>query len=290
MTVAEKAYRMIDVSANQGRINWQAVRASGIEAAVIRGGFWRTRDVWAEANLQGAAEAGLAVGVYWFMYSLSEADAIAEANACASLLSGKKITLPVFADFEYDTERYAAEKGLTFTKERRTAVIRAFCERIRARGYTPGVYLNPDYILYRVKWDQLKTYSLMLAQWVLGGYVTHGEVAPDSVSKAYGMPAAWQIGLGIGIPGISKEVDLDYGYIAPLNVPDEANEIRRGDRVTVKKYRFSGTRRLGQTYTGGTYVIFYDIYDVISVAGDRVVIGIGNTVTAAVHRSDVKKI
>ena len=44
----------------------------------------------------------------------------------------------------------------------------------------------------------------------------------------------------------------------------------------------------GYTYTGGVFRVWHDVYDVISVAGDRVVIGVGSAVTAAVNVSDLE--
>ncbi len=52
----------------------------------------------------------------------------------------------------------------------------------------------------------------------------------------------------------------------------------------------SGSKTVGYRYGGGTFVCYYSVYDVISVNGDRVVIGIGSTVTAAVDRKDLKKV
>lgn len=291
MANAKKAYKMIDVSANQGAIDWPQVKLGGIEAAVIRGGFWRTKDIYAEVNFTKAAASGMQVGAYWFLYSLNEADAAAEADACASLLRGKRITLPVFADFEYDTERYAGEKGVAFTKEMRTSIIRAFCERIRKKGYVPGVYMNPDYIYYRVNYEQLKSYPLMLAQWVTNGYVSHDSVDAALVSRSFGDVAAWQIGKGRNVPGIKTDVDIDFGYIEPTKESLVSSEktLRAGDRVRVANYQMSFGKKIGRTYTGGYFVAYYDVYDVISVSGDRVVIGIGKIVTAAVNRADLVK-
>ena len=43
------------------------------------------------------------------------------------------------------------------------------------------------------------------------------------------------------------------------------------------------------TYNGVRFATYYDEYDVIQVNGDRVVIGIGNTVTAAVNAANIAK-
>ena len=47
-----------------------------------------------------------------------------------------KINLPVFFDFEYDTVNYAKKQGVTLGKEAFNAHTVAFCETIKAAGYT----------------------------------------------------------------------------------------------------------------------------------------------------------
>ena len=55
-------------------------------------------------------------------------------------------------------------------------------------------------------------------------------------------------------------------------------KIAVGGKVKVKK---------AVTYDGKSFATYYDKYDVIEVSGDRVVIGIGKTVTAAVKASNL---
>ena len=43
------------------------------------------------------------------------------------------------------------------------------------------------------------------------------------------------------------------------------------------------------TYDGKSFKTYYDTYDVIQVNGDRVVIGVGATVTAAVNAANLRK-
>ena len=42
------------------------------------------------------------------------------------------------------------------------------------------------------------------------------------------------------------------------------------------------------TYTGQKFKTYYDEYDVIQVNGDRAVIGIGKTVTAAINIKNIQ--
>lgn len=58
-------------------------------------------------------------------------------------------------------------------------------------------------------------------------------------------------------------------------------QLKKGDKVRVLK---------AITYTGKTFKCWYSKYDVIEVSGDRIVIGIGKVVTAAVHRRNLEKI
>lgn len=66
--------------------------------------------------------------------------------------------------------------------------------------------------------------------------------------------------------------------------------IKKGDKVKVIRTVKSGSRTKGYQYSGGMFTCYYSVYDVIQVKGDRVVIGIGSTVTAAVKMADLAKV
>ena len=63
--------------------------------------------------------------------------------------------------------------------------------------------------------------------------------------------------------------------------PSTSTELKKGDKVKVLK---------AVTYTGKKFVTWYRQYDVLEVSGDRIVIGIGKTVTAAVHKDNLQKV
>ena len=71
--------------------------------------------------------------------------------------------------------------------------------------------------------------------------------------------------------------------------PEKGGDIKKGDKVKVIRTFKQGTKTKGYQYAGGTFVCWYSVYDVIQVKGDRVVIGIGSTVTAAVNMKDLAK-
>lgn len=69
----------------------------------------------------------------------------------------------------------------------------------------------------------------------------------------------------------------------------EATDIKKGDKVNVTRTTKSGSKTKGYQYFGGMFTCYYSVYDVISVKGDMVVIGIDSTVTAAVKKADIAK-
>ena len=66
---------------------------------------------------------------------------------------------------------------------------------------------------------------------------------------------------------------VDAADLAPIE------EIKAGDKVKVLN---------AVTYTGQKFKTYYDEYDVIQVNGDRAVIGIGKTVTAAINIKNIQ--
>lgn len=72
---------------------------------------------------------------------------------------------------------------------------------------------------------------------------------------------------------------IDSKYVTTKSSTSTSKTIKVGDKVRVKK---------AVTYDGKAFAVYYDKYDVIEVSGDRVVIGIGKTVTAAVKASNLQ--
>ncbi len=68
-----------------------------------------------------------------------------------------------------------------------------------------------------------------------------------------------------------------------------SSNIKKGDKVKVTRTVKVGSKTKGYQYAGGMFVCWYPVYDVIQVKGDRAVIGIGSTVTAAVNIKDLAK-
>ena len=195
----------IDVSFWQGEIDWGKVRDSGVQFAVLRGGYGQhtsQKDAYFERNYAGAKEAGLPVGVYWYSYATSVDGAKLEAGACLSCLGGKELELPVFFDQEYEPGILALRNGT------RTEICGTFCEAVRAAGYRPGIYSSKDFIENKLNAADLAAYPLWVAQY-----------ARECTCRApYIM---WQFTDSGAVPGIRGKVDMNYLYAAPGGGQDE---------------------------------------------------------------------
>ena len=73
----------IDVSTHNGNIDWNKVKADGIDFAILRAGFGRLekqKDEKFEQNYAGAKAARIPVGAYWYSYAMDEDETRLEAD------------------------------------------------------------------------------------------------------------------------------------------------------------------------------------------------------------------
>lgn len=210
------ALKGIDVSEHQKSIDWNQVKTSGVQFAMLRGGYGKNNiDKYFHANAKGAIAAGIPIGMYWFSYALNVDMARNEAKYAVSLAKQYKITWPIAFDLEYDTVSYAAKNGVTITKDMATQMAKAFCEEIKAAGYTPMNYTNPDYLNRYFDRDQLP-YDTWLAQ-----YASQASISDMTI---------WQYSSSGSVPGVSGNCDVNHGYknygeSQNIVLPENAGEI-----------------------------------------------------------------
>ena len=156
----------VDVSFYQQDIDWQAVAADGIDFAIIRLGYrgytegGLMMDERFETNVQGALDAGLEVGVYFFSQAITPEEAEAEAAFVLHAIEDYEIAF----DWEPITSgQNARTDGMT--GEVLTQCAKAFCAQVAQGGYEPAVYFNQDlgYLHYDLR--ELTDYTLWLAEY-----------------------------------------------------------------------------------------------------------------------------
>lgn len=202
------ALRGVDVSEHQHDIDWARVKAAGIDYAVIRigrrgyseGGLFE--DEYFKQNMDGALNAGLQVGVYFFSQAVTVAEALEEAELTLSLLEPYRgrVTMPVVYDWEkiYDdnTARTAGLSAATLTD---CAV--AYCERVKSAGYQPGVYFNRHTGYYGFDLTRIQDYHLWFA-------------LPEArFPNFYYATDMWQYSFEESIPGIETPTDVNLFFV-----------------------------------------------------------------------------
>ena len=190
----------IDVSKWNGSIDWKKVKNSGISYVIIRCGYRGSttgaliEDPTFKKNIQGAVNAGLKVGVYFFSQATNEVEAIEEASMTLSLISGYKISYPIFLDVEPSGGR-----GDKIDSSTRTQVINAYCNTIRNSGYTAGVYANKSWLETKFSPGSVNG-KIWLAQYA----------ANPTYGGGYQM---WQYTSKGSVSGISGNVDMNLSYL-----------------------------------------------------------------------------
>ena len=187
----------IDVSHWQGTIDWNKVKAAGIQFAIIKAGGsdagTYTDSKW-EANYKGAKAAGIPIGAYYFVGKdcVTAAAGKADAERFIQSLKGKQLEYPVYMDNE--AQPASAKAGIT------EATI-AFCETMEAAGYFVGIYGSAvSGFKERMDDSKLTDYAHWVAQYA----------SKCSYKGEYGI---WQYSSKGKVDGISGNVDMDYSYI-----------------------------------------------------------------------------
>lgn len=198
----ENASFGIDVSKWNKEIDWEKVKAAGVDFAIIRCGYRGSKtgslveDPYFIKNIEGAQTAGIKVGVYFFTQATTEIEAVEEASMVLMLCKGYKLALPVFIDTEGAGGDGRAD-GLSV--ESRTAVCEAFCRTVENAGFNAGVYASKNWFENNLNTEHISDYTIWLAQ-----YSRRATYEGD-----YDL---WQYTSAGTVDGIGTRVDLNLCY------------------------------------------------------------------------------
>lgn len=188
----------IDVSSHQGSINWDAVKASGVEFAILRCGYGNDLNCQDDAyfiqNAKACEKIGLPYGVYLYSYAITVNDAKSEASHVLRLLKGLKPAYPIYYDLE------DAQSTGKCSNDRILQIAKTFVDILETAGYWTGIYANKDWNVNRLtdKWYNSK------ARWIAQ---YNDECTYDG---EYGM---WQYSSTGKVNGIKGNVDMNYAYV-----------------------------------------------------------------------------
>lgn len=193
---------LIDVSYHQGTINWAKVPYRSIIRVGYRGyGTGKLmKDEQYDANLAGAKASGKLFGFYFFSQAVTVDEAREEADFCASLAP---TGYPLFFDSEWGhTTKTGVHDGRadSLTKDQRTAIAMAFCERAKAHGFTAGIYTFTAFASANIDYTYLCEDYI---GWLADTRTNYNKTLPRYIHQ-YSQTAKG------GVPGITEVVDLNH--------------------------------------------------------------------------------
>lgn len=160
----------IDVSENNGRVNWQVVKNKGMEFAIIRLGYGSGHlDSEFYRNVNGALAAGLKIGIYYYSYALNAYGARKEAEFVLQTLKDSGLTperleCGIWYDME-DADGFKERHGMPSNSEI-TAMCSRFISDLNAAGYSCGIYASLDWLENKIETHRLAEYvPYWCAQW-----------------------------------------------------------------------------------------------------------------------------
>ena len=189
----------VDVSAYQGNIDWEKVKQSGIEFAIIRLGYRGygsgklVKDDYAVQNLNGARKAGLKVGAYFFSQALTIKEADEEIAYMMDILDGFLPDMPLILDWEIPT---SDARTANMDQRTLTDIQKHYCEKVSNMGYEPMVYFNWYQSEHLYILHELEDYPFWLALY------------QDRMTYPWKVEM-WQYTDKGKVPGINGPVDLN---------------------------------------------------------------------------------
>ena len=190
---------LIDVSHHQGAIDWASVPYRAIVRIGYRGyGSGKLmKDEQYDANLAGAKANAKLFGFYFFSQAITVDEAREEADFCASLAPAG---YPLFFDSEWG---HTTDAGIhdgradNLTKDQRTAIAMAFCEKAKAHGFTAGIYTFTSFASGNID------YAYLCEDYI--GWLADTRTNYDKTLPRY----IHQYGQG-SVAGITGTVDLNH--------------------------------------------------------------------------------
>ena len=192
------AIKGIDVSEFQGNIDWNKVKADGIEFAILKlGNIYdydeNYLDSKFEENYKNAKAQGIKVGAYIYNYC-NAVDTLKKGLKWAfEKLGNKKLDLPIYLDME--------DKDIQGeTKASLTEQCNEFAKYVESKGYRAGVYANVNWLKNELNPNDFdKDISVWVAQYYKECQYT-------------GKYDIWQYASNGKVSGISGNCDMNYLY------------------------------------------------------------------------------
>ena len=193
------SYKGIDISEHNGNVNWEAIKASGIQFAMLRSSWGHfTEDAKVRRNVSECKRVGMPFGLYHYSYADNDANARTEATRFLTLareLGG--YTYPLNLDME-DADGWKRRNGVGDAQNLRT--IKIFKEVIEGAGEYLTLYMSKSWF------DRLRGQNRQLID-SIDAWLAHWGISEPSMTC--GM---WQYTSDGAVNGSSARTDMNISY------------------------------------------------------------------------------
>ena len=203
----QESYVGVDVSAFQHDIDWNQVKASGVDFAMLRLGYrgWGAKgtlveDEYIQQNLAGTAAAGIPIGAYFFSQATTLDEVHEEIEFMLEILGDYELDYPIVLDWEVANPTEGRVRNVT--RRELTDMLRYFCDEMSVRGFDPMVYFNWTQASRMIYLSELEDYPFWLALY------------QDRMTFPFRVEM-WQYTSEGKVPGIEGDVDINV-YIPDL--------------------------------------------------------------------------
>ena len=203
----QESYVGVDVSAFQHDIDWNQVKASGVDFAMLRLGYrgWGAKgtlveDEYIQQNLAGTAASGIPIGAYFFSQATTLDEVHEEIEFMLEILGDYQLDYPIVLDWEVANPTEGRVRNVT--RRELTDMLRYFCDEMSARGFDPMVYFNWTQASRMIYLSELEDYPFWLALY------------QDRMTFPFRVEM-WQYTSEGKVPGIEGDVDINV-YIPDL--------------------------------------------------------------------------
>ena len=200
----EKSWCGVDISSEQGEIDFKKLKKAGCDYVMIKvggrgysSGELVLDEKWKD-YMTGAKEAGLDIGVYFFSQAITEDEVEEEVATLLEAIKDYKISYPVVFRMQEIEGDMARVESLEV--DDRTELAQIFLEAVDDAGYIPMLYGTKEWLITKLDLEKLDDYEIWLSQ--------EGK-KPDYPYEF----TMWQYEKSGTISGISEDVGLSISFV-----------------------------------------------------------------------------
>ena len=158
----------VDISGKQGIVDFEKLKGAGVDFVMIKvgGRGYSSGNIVLDSSykdyMNGAKNAGLGIGVYFYSQAVDKDEIYEEADTLLELIKDYPIKYPVVFDMESVEGDVARTDALDVST--RTELARIFLKTIKAEGYTPMLYGDKEWLVTKLDLEKLQDYDVWLSQ------------------------------------------------------------------------------------------------------------------------------